>query len=363
MKGGKVASIKIKEKDDYIERLEKKMFSSGRLLSGQIDLTYRCNLKCQHCFIVREDKQELEFEEITRIIDDVCKSGVLYLCFSGGEPFLREDFLDSYAYARRKGFLISIFTNATLITPEIADYLARLPPYSIEITLNGITQEVYEEVTGVQGSFLKAMGAIQLIRERRLPLVIKTNGMKINRDEILKIKKFSEEILGKKRFRCGLVLYPGMDGSKKPCRLRLTPEEILNIQYSDKDMLSMCQEQFLHHKQNRRLKEGYLFPCGLTSFQIDPYGKMRLCSFLNDEYIDLKKEEFLKGFIRLYSKLSSLKFKTETKCRNCQIAYLCQQCPGRALLENGDMEAPVEFYCELAHKQNQVKENVLNKNL
>lgn len=357
-----MSPIKIKEKDDYIEQLERKMFPQGRPINGQIDVTYQCNLKCQHCFIVREeDKKELKIDEITRIINDVKEAGCLWLCLSGGEPFLREDFLDIYTYARKKGFLISIFTNGTLITPQIVDYLAKLPPYSIEITLNGITKEVYEEVTQVEGSFSRAMRAIQLIKEKGLPLVLKCNGMKINRNEILKIKEFGEELLGKKHFRCDLVLYPGMDGSKKPCSLRLTPDEILNIQYSDKEMLSLCQEQFLHHKENARLKEGYLFPCGLTSFHIDSYGRMRLCSFLKDEYVDLKNEEFLKGFIDLYSKLSSLKYRTNTKCRDCKITYLCRQCPGRALVENGDMETPVEFYCELAHKQEEMKADVVKK--
>jgi radical SAM protein with 4Fe4S-binding SPASM domain len=354
--------IKVEEKDDYIERMEAKMFLRSRPLNGQIDLTYRCNLKCQHCFIVPEvDKQELKFKEITSIIDKIYAAGCLWLCLSGGEPFLREDFLDIYTYGRKKGFLISIFTNGTLITKAVADYLAKIPPYSIEITLNGITKQTYEEVTQVQGSFIKAMRAIQLIKERKIPLVLKCNGMKINRDEILKIKQFSEELLGKKRFRCDLLLYPGMDGSKRPCSLRLTPDEILNIQYSDKDMLCLCQEEFLHHKENMRLKEGYLFPCGLGSFHIDPYGQMRLCSFIKEPYVDLKKEEFLQGFIRLYRYLQGFKFKRETKCRSCKINYLCRQCPGRALVENGDMESPVEFFCELAHKQEEMREEVMKE--
>ncbi len=353
----------IKKRDAYIEQLERKQFSRGRPINGQIDVTYQCNHKCQYCFIIsEEDKPEFEFDQILRIIDEIYKAGCLWLCLSGGEPFLREDFLNIYTYARKKGFLISIFTNGTLITPQIVDYLAKFPPYSIEITLNGISKEVYEEITQISGSFAKAVAAINLIKEKKLPLVLKTNGMKINGDEILKIKEFTEESLGKKCFRCDPVLYPGMDGSRRPCNLRLTPDKILDIQYSDKDMLSLCQEQFLASKEDRRLKAGFLFTCGLSSFHIDPYGRMRLCSFLKDEYIDLKKEEFLQGFIRLYSKLTNLKAEKETKCSNCQIQYLCRQCPGRALVENGDMESPVEFYCELAHKQEGMKNKVLGEN-
>lgn len=358
----KSQSIKIQKKDEYIKQLEAKLFSRGRPIAGQIDVTYQCNLKCQHCFIVpKEEKQELKFKQITSIIEQIYEAGCIFLFLSGGEPFLRDDFLDIYTYARKKGFMVSIFTNGTLITSKILDYFAKLPPYSIEITLNGITEDTYEQLTGVSGSFIKAMRTIELIRDKRLPLVLKCNGMNINYNEILEIKEFSQKLLGKGRFRCDLMLYPGMDGSKKPCNLRLRPEEILNIQYSDEDMLMLSQEEFLHHKHNMRLKEGYLFPCGLSYFNIDPYGAMRLCPFIKEPYIDLRSEEFLKGFLRLYSNLSSLKFKTNTKCRNCEINHLCRQCPGRALVENGDMETPVEFFCELAHKQAQRMEELLSK--
>ncbi|MBU2540513.1 MAG: radical SAM protein [Candidatus Omnitrophica bacterium] len=354
--------IKTKEKDNYIQQLEAKLLPRGRPLAGQIDVTYRCNLACQHCFIVPEENtEELKFSQIISIIDQLYEAGCLFLYFSGGEPFLREDFLDIYTYARNKGFLVSIFTNGTLISEEILDYLVKLPPYSIEITLNGITQDVYEQITQVKGSFSKVMKAIELIKDKNLPLVLKCNGMKINYDQILKIEEFSQDLLGKKYFRCNLSLDPAMDGSKRPCALRLSPEETLNIVHSDEDMFSLCREEFLHHKDNSRLKDGYLFPCGLSYFNIDAYGKMRLCLFIREAYSDLKKEKFLRGFARIYENLSGLKFKTNSKCRNCNISYLCRQCPGRALAENVDMEAPVEFFCELAHKEAQRMEEVLVK--
>jgi radical SAM protein with 4Fe4S-binding SPASM domain len=353
--------MKIKEKEDYADQLQRKMLRGGRAVGGQIDLTYLCNLKCQHCFIAQEkDKKELAFEEIISIINKIHKAGCLWLSFSGGEVFLREDFLDIYAYARKKGFLISILTNGTLITEHIVDYLADLSPFCIDITLNGITQKVYEEVTQVKGSFAQVMQAIDLLTERSLPLTLKTNGMKINRDEILEIKHFSEELLGKNRFRLDLALCAGMDGSKKPCKLRLTPDEILSIQNADREMLFLCRDQFLHQKHNERLKRGFLFPCGLSSFHIDPYGQMRLCLFIKEPCADLSKDSFPESFQRLYAYFQCLRATVDTKCRGCKIEYLCRQCPGRALIENGDMEQPVDFFCQLAHCQEENKDKFLN---
>ena len=352
--------MKIKEKNDYLDHLERKILPGQSPVGGQIDLTYRCNLRCQHCFIVQEkDERELTLQEIVSIIDEIHDAGCLGLSFSGGEVFLREDFLDIYAYARKKGFLITILTNGTLITEATADYLAGLPPFCIDITINGITEKVYEEVTQVKGSFARLMRAIKLLRERSLPLTLKCNGMKINRDEILKIKNFSEEFLGKNRFRCDPVLYAGLDGSQKPCRLRLTPDEILNMLGADKDMLSLCREQYTHQEDNAWLKEGFLFPCGLSSFQIDPYGKMRLCSFIRKPCADIRKDGFLESFRRSYAYFHGLKAKADTECRKCTVRYLCRQCPGRALAENGDMELPVAFFCELTHRQEKMRYKAL----
>lgn len=342
--------IKLREKNEYMERLSRKMFSRIAPISGQIDITHRCNLSCRHCYIVPNDKRELSFEEVVPIIDKIYNAGVLALCFSGGEPLLREDFLDIYAYARKKGFLVTIFTNGTLMTSRMIDYFTKMPPYSIEITLNGISKKGYEKITSVPGSFEKVMQTIHWIKERNLPLVLKCNGMTTNRDEILKIKNFTETLLGKNHFRCDFMLYPGKDGSKKPCHLRLTAEEIFKIVYADRDMRLFAQKEFCYQQEYAQIEKNNLFPCTLTSFYIDPYGKMRLCPFLEQMRVDLKKKGFLQGFRALYAALSALEYSPDSKCRSCKIRYLCRQCPGRALIENGDIQTPIEYFCKFTHK-------------
>jgi len=351
-----VSLMNIQKRDAYADRLQRKMLLERRPVSGQIDLTYRCNLRCVHCFIPKErDKEELTFDDVISIINKIHKAGCLWLSLSGGEVFLREDSLDIYTYARKKGFLITILTNGTLINEKIAEYLANLPPHCIDITLNGITERVYEDVTQVEGSFAKVMKAIKLLAERNIPLTLKANGMKSNGHEIVMIKQFAERVLGKKRFRCDLALCAGIDGSKEPCKQRLTPDEIVYIQNSDEDMLACCREQFSRHNVDAPLREGYLFPCGLSSFHVDPYGKMRLCLFVKEPCADVESDDFLQSFARLQGYFLGLTTKAATRCRHCDIQYLCRQCPGRALAENGDMEQPIEFFCELAHRQEETK--------
>ena len=97
-------------------------------LEGNIDLTYRCNNNCRHCWLslpanAPEKKDELTFDETRRIVDEARAMGCRRWSISGGEPLLRPDFPEIFDYLTRKAVSYSINTNGTLITPEIARLL------------------------------------------------------------------------------------------------------------------------------------------------------------------------------------------------------------------------------------------------
>jgi MoaA/NifB/PqqE/SkfB family radical SAM enzyme len=123
-------------------------------ISGSIEITRRCPLTCVHCYnnLSMSDsaasQAELTLAEHCRILDELADAGCLWLLFTGGEIFARRDFLEIYTHAKKKGLLITLFTNGTLITPRVADYLAEWRPFAIEITLYGRTRETYERLTG-----------------------------------------------------------------------------------------------------------------------------------------------------------------------------------------------------------------------
>ena len=119
-------------------------------------------------------KRELSTKEYFDVLDQLSETGCLWLCLSGGEIFARSDFFDIYEHAKKRGFIITLFTNGMLINERIADRLAELRPFSIEITLYGRTKETYEELTRVPGSWAKCMRGIDLLLERKLPLKLKT---------------------------------------------------------------------------------------------------------------------------------------------------------------------------------------------
>ena len=126
--------------------------------SFELDITARCNNNCRHCCInlpagdsVARDK-ELSFEELKEIIDEAVSLGALWCLITGGEPLLREDFPALYLYLKKKGLLVSVFTNAALMTEELVKLFQEYPPRDIEVTVYGVKQGTYERVTRTAGS-------------------------------------------------------------------------------------------------------------------------------------------------------------------------------------------------------------------
>src|SRR5437016_9105416 len=203
-------------------------------LEVSIEITRRCPLECLHCYnnLAMGDLEargrELTKDEHFKLLDELADMGCFWLLYTGGEIFARKDFLEIYTYAKKKGFLITLFTNGTLITEKIADYLLEFPPFAIEITLYGRTKETYEALTQIPGSYDRCQRGIRLLIDRGLPLKLKTVGTSINRHEVIAMKEFTEHELGLE-FKFDSLLNPRIDCSQAPLAVRLSPEEVVAL--------------------------------------------------------------------------------------------------------------------------------------
>ena len=111
------------------------------VLSFDLEVTARCNLQCRHCYInLPAGHQEARFRELTlpeisAIADKAVALGAMWVLISGGEPLLREDFPQIYMALKRKGLLVSVFTNATLLQDKHIELFKKYPPRDIELSL------------------------------------------------------------------------------------------------------------------------------------------------------------------------------------------------------------------------------------
>jgi radical SAM protein with 4Fe4S-binding SPASM domain len=332
-------------------------------INATIELTHRCPLECAHCYnnLPVGDRaaraRELSTDEHKRILDELAEAGGLWLLFTGGEIFARADFLDIYKHAKSRGFLITLFTNGTQITPAIADTLVEWPPFAVEITLYGRTRETYERLTGVPGSFDRCMRGIQLLKERGLPVSLKTVAVTINRHEIADMQRFAEDELGV-GFKFDGMINARIDCSHSPLDVRLTPSEIVQLDLEDPARhaewarLVKDRPAVPSPPDGGRLPDrDTLYHCGggLTAFSIDPEGKMNICVLSQNDSYDLRKGSFAEGWNQFLAKTRTKPATRLTKCTNCQIRQLCSTCAATSELEHGDAETPVDYFCEVAH--------------
>jgi len=232
-------------------------------------------------------RQELATTEILRIMDELAEAGTLELCLTGGEPLARPDFFQLYEHAIHRGFLVTVFSNGTLITETQADRFAALRPHRIEISLHGITRGAFERITQGQGSYDRCLQAIRLLLDRQIPLVLKSTAMTLNQQEILDVKRYVES-LGTVRYKLGEEIRPELDGGAGPFQYALSDQDLADLNQQDSDL----------QREACRRDSIAPAPCrsGMQRFHIDAYGQLQLCSGNRRQSYDLRGGSFQTGF-------------------------------------------------------------------
>jgi radical SAM protein with 4Fe4S-binding SPASM domain len=338
--------------------LHEKHIGQRAPLQVSIEVTRRCPLECQHCYnnLPMGDRdarsREMTTEEHFRMLDELVDMGCLWLLYTGGEIFGRKDFLEIYTYAKQKGFLITLFTNGTLITERIADYLVEYPPFVIEITLYGRTKETYEDLTQIPGSYDRCLRGIKLLRERGLPLKLKTVATSINKHEISAMRQFAEEELGVE-FKMDGQINPRIDCSQSPLAVRLTPEEVVALDIAAPKGASeyrrLAQRDLASPPNLAQNDAVYFCGGGMNGFAINAYGEMGICVISQQETFRTQEAGLKRIWEKSLLELRTRKRTRVTKCAQCRIQSLCGMCPANGEMENGDRESPVEFLCHVAH--------------
>ncbi len=344
-----------------------KIKQGRKLVSFDLEITARCNNNCRHCYInlpvsdQEAKNKELSFSQIKNIVDQAVDLGALWCLITGGEPLLREDFFDIYLYLKKKGLLISVFTNAALITEKFNLFFRKYPPRDIEVTVYGVTNGAYERVTRKPHSFTAFMRGLNLLLENNIKVRFKAMALRSNVKELPKIARFCRQRT-KDYFRFDPFLHLRFDGNPKRNREikaeRLSPREIVAIEKADPERFGALEKScdklivpgFTHYQCN------HLFHCGTGngSFTVGYDGYLRLCSSLwhPDCIYDLKKGNLKDAWEKFVPNVRDMRSKKEEflkKCRVCPIINLCIWCPAHAHLETAELDQPVDYFCEVAH--------------
>lgn len=340
------------------------------LLSLTLELTARCNNNCVHCYInvpaggpPKASREELSLGQIKNIIDEAVSLGALWVLLSGGEPLLRPDFSEIYLYIKRKGLLVSVFTNGSLITEKHVELFKQYPPRDIEITVYGVSEKVHKKVTR-KNTFSATSNGIDLLINNGIPVTLKSTLMKSNVEEIDAITEYCQE-KSDLTFRFDPALHLRLDRDLEKNKViiseRLTPEEIVRIEKNNpvrvEALHKRCNDaNTLRPPENNPHK---MFRCraGINSCCIDATGVVKLCTSLCNEHCiyDLTKgslaqawNDFIPQVLQMESNSSSF---TET-CGKCNMHDICSWCPAHADLESGILDSQVDYFCNIAHTKN-----------
>ncbi len=342
----------------YLRALREKFFRLRVPAAGSIELTHRCNLSCIHCYLstapsraAAPPRKELSAQQWCDVLGQAAEAGCLDLLVTGGEPLLRPDFGEIYRRAKELGMLVTVFTNGTLISERILDLLADLPPQQVEVSLYGATAVTCDAVTGVGGSFKRAMAGIRGLVDRGVPTALKTMALTVNLHEMKDLERLAAGM--GLPFRLDAALFPCSDGNRAPLQWRIGAAEAAELEFGVDGLAQRWCEHYGRMKDAPAEKG--LIPCGAgaTAFCVDPTGILKPCQMMDEPIHDLLKGSFRQGWEEAMAGLRDTRPGGEYLCGSCGKRSLCGLCPAVFKIETGRMDRPSPYLCALAEERYQ----------
>jgi len=342
---------------------------------GTFTLTQRCNLQCSMCYICNPEvaNEELSGDQWLDIMKQARDAGMTFALITGGEPMMHKDFWQIYSGLRKLGVYVTVNSNGTTITPEIADRFKALPPVRFAVSVYGSSPEAYKKITGSAAAFDKLVKGLELLRERDLDFRLRTILTKDTAPDIENIVRFT--LSYGVPFAYGNYVFPKIvENCNDPYAQRLHGEELAEytgrISKTMRDYLKEHGNPRAHiqqkireeHKANKGKKfsperaelkkRAYevmmqtVFRChaGIASFGVTHNGFIRTCEIATDPLFDLKKMSFKDAHKQLGEAMRNIPDCPE--CVGCPDKPKCKTCPPRNFIETGSYEKAAKYVCE-----------------
>ncbi len=341
---------KVLQIDEYNNEIWK---HNRQPLVATFELTPHCNLNCIHCYLGshRVTDDDLSFVQITNILDQLAEAGVLHLALTGGECTIRKDLPDVYEYAKKKGFLVTIFTNGVHIPEKMYQLFKKYPPFYIDISLYGASEETYETITGKR-VFGNVLQTFDRLYEEGIVFGIKTPIMKQNQQDYEAMCKIAERY--SIPYRTGYVMLSTIDAEDYPIEFMISATKMIEIEVGDSVMTEIgFKDADINNPWGERFKNGEfvpLFICnpGVNDVIVDFKGNICPCA----GYRHIGKNIFESSFKVIWDSFAYLKKIPATKankCIHCESRFFCRVCPAEQELKTGNLESVSPEICKFAH--------------
>jgi AdoMet-dependent heme synthase len=331
--------------DELLQEMTAKALKLNIPLNVQLDLTYRCNERCVHCYLDHDDHGEMTTAEIKHLLDEMADAGVFILTLSGGEIFVRRDFFELLEYARKLMFCVKLKTNAVLIREREARRLKELAIESIQISIYSHRAEVHDAVTLLPGSLKRSVDAIRFLKSQGLKVVIANVLMAQNLQDYQGVQALAADLGVESTI--DPTITPMMDGNRAPLSLGVSGSRLQQV-FHEQALVGNV-EEFCAIPPAAGQDELEAMPCsaGHTACYISPYGDVYPCvqfplptgNVRQKRFIDIWRHSDQMNEVR------SIRLKDLSTCSHCTHVSNCTRCPGLAFME-GNMRGPSSQDCE-----------------
>ena len=317
----------------------------GVPLAVHVDLTWRCNERCEHCYLEHDDKGEMSYDELSGLFGQLADAGVFFLTLSGGEPTIRRDFWDLVARARALQFNVKLKTNAVLIRDAEAKRLRALGVEQIQISVYSHRPEVHDHVTKLPGSLQRTIRGIRALRAAGLKVAMSNVMMRSNVHDRSGVAELARELGA--TYSADPTVTPMINGDRSVLDLRIPGSELRGL-FQDKELVG-DPESFCAPPPPVGDDERNALPCsaGHSSCYVSPYGDVYPCIQFPLPSGNVRRQNFLDIWRHSpeLAEVRSIRAGDLPVCSSCAHLGSCTRCPGLAWTE-GSMRGPSSADCE-----------------
>jgi len=317
-------------------------------ISVQLDVTYRCNERCVHCYLDHDDHGEMTTAEIRSLLDQLADAGVFYLTISGGEILMRRDFFEILEHARARTFCIKLKTNGVLIREKEARRIRELGVETIQISIYSHRPEVHDAITKMPGSLRQSINAVRFLRGQGLHVTLANVLMLENAADYKGVRALAAEL----GVKCTLdpTVTPMMDGDRSILKLNVDQTALREV-FRNQELVGNV-EEFCAPPPGVDEDALDSLPCsaGHTACYVSPYGDVYPCVQFPLPTGNVRQTKFLDiwRYSPQLNEVRSITLRDMPSCSKCAHGATCTRCPGLAYLE-GNMRGPSSQDCEKSY--------------
>lgn len=316
------------------------------------NLTKKCNLRCEHCYISAgriskaEARDELSTEECFRVIDQICEvNAEALLILTGGEPLLRKDVFEIASYADSQGLWVVVGTNGVFITEELCRRMIGAGIRGVSLSLDSLDPATHDLFRGVQGAWDNTVSGSKVLREAELPFIIQTTIGAHNVDEILGIARLADK-LGARVFNLYFLVPTGRgayssDISPQQYEETLSRLSQIQTEFAGRMLVNAkCAPHYQRLLYERDPDSPFLknfaggaggCPAGTHYLGIRPNGDMTPCPYLPVYGGNLREQTF-REIWESSDVFTKIRARNELggRCGACEFSRVCGGCRARA---------------------------------